>query len=91
MNTAGALILGTFVAIGATSAFGQEQLPEDAGTNHRFGASSASVAPEPDDRQSRPLFKIGGLPVHVYAPRRASVQRGGEPEPRGGPVMGAAF
>jgi hypothetical protein len=66
MNTTDALILGSFVAIPATSAFGQEQLPEDARTNHRFGASSASVAPEPDNGGSRPLVRIGGLPVHVY-------------------------
>jgi hypothetical protein len=91
MNTAGALILGTFVAIGATSAFGQEQLPEDAGTNHRFGASSASVAPEPDDRQSRPLFKIGGLPVHVYAPveppYNAAANRNLAADPLWGPAL----
>jgi hypothetical protein len=91
MNTAGALILGTFVAIGATSAFGQEQLPEDAGTNHRFGASSASVAPEPDDRQSRPLFKIGGLPVHVYAPVEPPYNAAANRNLAADPLWGPAF
>jgi hypothetical protein len=91
MITAGALILGTFVAIGATSAFGQEQLPEDAGTNHRFGASSASVAPEPDDRQSRPLFKIGGLPVHVYAPVAPPYNAAANRNLAADPLWGPAF
>ena len=91
MNTAGALILGTFVAIGATSAFGQEQLPEDAGTNHRFGASSASVAPEPDDRQSRPLFKIGGLPVRVYAPVEPPYNAAANRNLAADPLWGPAF
>ena len=70
MNTASALILGTLVAVVSTSAFGQGQLP-DADTTHWFEASNAanaSVVPEPSDPQSLPLFKIGGLPVRVYAP-----------------------
>ena len=91
MNTAGALIFGTFVSISATSAFGQEQLPEGAGTNHRFGASTASVAPEPDDGQSRPLFKIGGLPVHVYAPVEPPYNAAANRNLAADPLWGPAF
>ena len=70
MNTARALILSTLVAVVSTSAFGQRQLP-DADTNHWFEASNAAnafVGPEPTDQQPPPLFKIGRLPVRVYAP-----------------------
>jgi hypothetical protein len=68
MNTTGALILGTFVAVGATAASGQEQYPTKAGANRQIGTFTATVAPEPSDLQSRPLFTIGGLPVRVWAP-----------------------
>jgi hypothetical protein len=90
MNTAGALILGVFVSITATSAFGQEQLPDD-GTNHRLGASTASVAPEPDDGQSRPLFKIGALPVHVHAPVEPPYNAAANRNLAADPLWGPAF
>ena len=68
MNTTGALMLAIFVAVGATTASGQEQYPNKAGANPQVGASIAEVAPEPSDQQSRPLFTIGGLPVRAWAP-----------------------
>jgi hypothetical protein len=70
MKAASALILGVLVATVSTSAFGQGQLP-DANNNIWFEASNAanaSVVPQPSDPQSLPLFKIGRLPVRVYAP-----------------------
>jgi hypothetical protein len=70
MNTASALILGTLVTVVSTSAFGQGQLPST-DKNTWFEASnaaSASIVPQPSDPQSLPLFKIGRLPVRVYAP-----------------------
>jgi hypothetical protein len=70
MNAASALILSTLFAVVSTSAFGQRQLP-DADTNLWFEASNAanaSIVPAPSDPQSLPLFKIGRLPVRVYAP-----------------------
>jgi hypothetical protein len=62
MNIAGALTLGFSVPFVTTSAFGRQLNPVDAGTSHR---SAASCASGPGDGQSRWLFKIGGLPVHV--------------------------
>jgi hypothetical protein len=66
MNTAGILILGTFVAVMITACSGHEQTLAAAGPKQQIGASSSSVVQEPDG--SSPLFKIGRLPVHVWAP-----------------------
>ena len=68
MSTAGVLILGFFVSVVTTSAFGRTRHLAGAGTNHRFVASGAAAASELEAGPSRPLFRIGGLPVGVDAP-----------------------
>jgi hypothetical protein len=65
MNTAGVLILGTFVAVMATACSGPEQTLASS-TEQQIGASSSSVVREASG--SPLLFEIGGLPVHVWAP-----------------------
>jgi len=66
MNIAGALILGSSVAVMTTAALGQERMLPPAGADRQIGAASNPVPPEPG--RSPPLFKIGGLSVHVWAP-----------------------
>ena len=93
MNSASALILGTLVAVVSTPAVGQGQLP-DADVNHWFKSSSASnafVAPEPSDQQSPPLFKIGGLPVRVYAPVLPPYNAAANRNLAANPVWGPGF
>jgi hypothetical protein len=68
MNTVGSLVLGTFVSLVAASDPGQQQVLAATSTNHQVGAQNALVVPAPNDQQSRPLFRIGGLPVYVGAP-----------------------
>lgn len=66
MNTAGKLILGTFVAMTAMALAAQGQTLAPAGSDRQIGASSTSAAREPSG--SPPVFTLGGLPVHVWAP-----------------------
>jgi hypothetical protein len=68
MNTVGLLVLGTFAALAVVSDPGQQQMLSEASTNHQFGAQNSSVASDPAGQLSRPLLKIGGLPVYVGAP-----------------------
>lgn len=89
MNTAGALILGLFVAVVTTSAYGQTQHVADAGTHHRFVASAA--APEPGDGQSRPLFTIGRLAVGVDAPVEPSYNAAANRNLAADPLWGPAL
>jgi hypothetical protein len=67
MNTRGASLLRTLtVAAVATAAVGS-QSPELAGTNR----ASLAAGLEASGQQPRPLFKIGGLEVGVWAPVEA--------------------
>jgi hypothetical protein len=91
MNTTGALMLGIFVAVGATTASGQEQYPMKADTNQQIGASTAEVAPEPSDQQSRPLFTIGGLPVRAWAPVESHYNAAANRNLAADPLWGPGF
>jgi hypothetical protein len=66
MNIAAAVILGSLVTVMTTAAFAQEQMLPPAGADQQIGAASGPAPRDPG--RLPPLFKIGGLPVHVWTP-----------------------
>jgi hypothetical protein len=67
MNMIRSVALGATVLMAATSVSALAQSPQ---VPNSSGTTEAPVpaAPQQNGRQSRPLFTIGGLEVHLWAP-----------------------
>jgi hypothetical protein len=65
MNRCVAVVFGVVVVAGASTANGQEQYPQPPGVGQ---VTEPGSVPGQDDRQSRVLFTLDGLDVHVWAP-----------------------
>jgi hypothetical protein len=70
MNMIRLAALGATVLMAATSVSALAQSPQVPNTS---GTTEAPVptAPQQGERQSRPLFTVGGLEVHMWAPVQA--------------------
>jgi hypothetical protein len=65
MNRCVVVVFGLVVVAGARSANGQEQYPQPSGVGQ---VTEPGFVPGQDDGQSRRLFTLDGLDVHVWAP-----------------------
>ncbi len=65
VNRCVVVVFGLVVVAGARSANGQEQYPQPPGVGQ---VTEPGSVPGQDDRQSRVLFTLDGLDVHVWAP-----------------------
>jgi hypothetical protein len=65
MNRWVAVVFGVVAVAGAATANGQEQYPQAPGVGQ---VTEPGLVPGQEDRQSRRLFTLDGLDVHVWAP-----------------------
>jgi hypothetical protein len=68
MNRCVAVVFGVVLVARATTASGQEQNPQLPGIGQVTAPGLTGIVSGRDDRQSRPLFTLGGLGVRVWAP-----------------------
>ena len=68
MNMIRAAVLGVTVLMAATAVPALAQSPQLPNTSGMTQAPGIAGAPQQSERQSRPLFTIGGLEVHMWAP-----------------------
>ena len=68
MKAFGAVVLGMAALVAATAASAQAQIPEGPDTGQMARAPALPPAPRDGKPQSRALFTIGGVEVHLWAP-----------------------
>ena len=68
MNQIMALAFGGLAVMAASTAHGQERSTLTPDTGHTLGIGPAADGSPPGEPRSSPLFTLGGLDVHVWAP-----------------------
>jgi hypothetical protein len=68
MNPIMTAALGSLALLAASAAYAQQRNSPAAGASYVFGAGPASGGSPVDAPGSSPLFTIGGVGVHVWAP-----------------------